>query len=98
MAIVYVKDGKATIEDRYAIGFVTPILDDCQDWKLVSGEEVDGWTIVEFSRKIQATDTIQDRTIVAGIITLRLILILPNNTSFSSFLCFILFAFFSFLF
>jgi len=60
-----VRDGKAEITDRHAIDKIMPIVDDCQDWVLINGEENDGVTIIEASRKLNTKDN-QDRPVMGG--------------------------------
>lgn len=57
-----VEGGVASVEDLFATAKETPVRDGCQDWKLVSGEESDGVTIIEVTRKLQTGDD-QDRDI-----------------------------------
>eukprot|EP01113_Clastostelium_recurvatum_P036458 TRINITY_DN519_c0_g1_i1.p1 TRINITY_DN519_c0_g1~~TRINITY_DN519_c0_g1_i1.p1 ORF type:complete len:607 (+),score=152.87 TRINITY_DN519_c0_g1_i1:1805-3625(+) len=66
VSLSYVINGVASVEDRYTVGFTTPVLDDCQDWVLVSGEEANGVTTVELTRQLTANDPIQDRAIPPG--------------------------------
>merc|ERR1719397_1326386 len=52
--------GTMGVRDRYVLSqrpgtrnsFEQPINDNCQDWKLIKGEEINGTTILELSRKI----------------------------------------------
>jgi hypothetical protein len=55
-----VKEGKTTINDMYALAKDTPMMDDCQNWDLISGEEANGMTTVEAKRRLNTNDT-QDR-------------------------------------
>jgi len=64
--------GTAVVKDRYALSqfsggnyFQEPITDNCQDWELIKGEEINGKTILEVSRKIDTGDS-QDRPIPLG--------------------------------
>lgn len=59
------EEGNVKVEDRYAMAKETPILDDCQSWKLVAGEETQGVTIIEVRRKLDTKD-FQDRPITSG--------------------------------
>ena len=45
------------IQDRYAERRELPPIDESQDWFLVSGQEKDGVTILEFSRKFITCDS-----------------------------------------
>ena len=45
-----------TIQDRYATGRFLPSVDLSQDWFLVSGEEENGYTILEFTRNLTSCD------------------------------------------
>lgn len=65
----YVVDGSPKIMDRHAMRqypstnfFMAPKNDDCQDWELSSGEEIDEFTILEISRLLDTND-LQDRPI-----------------------------------
>lgn len=62
--IVYgwVKDGTVEIFDAYAMGETMPMLDECQSWTLVAGEEVAGVTTLEVMRPLDTGDN-QDRPI-----------------------------------
>jgi uncharacterized protein YegJ (DUF2314 family) len=58
-------DGTTQIHDRFATAKAYPMEDDCSDWELVSGKEVNGTTIVEVMRKLDTNDK-QDRPFYAG--------------------------------
>ena len=45
-----------TLQDRFAEGRVPPTIDEQQDWILESGEQKNGFTILEFSRKYVTCD------------------------------------------
>ena len=45
------------LKDRYAETRVRPPIDKSQDWFLISGEEENGFTILEFSRNLTTCDT-----------------------------------------
>ncbi|KAK3732360.1 hypothetical protein QZH41_018734, partial [Actinostola sp. cb2023] len=59
MVIGWVKNGKVFLTDRHGDGHY-PKLDDHNDYKLISGEESNGRTILKFSRMIDTCDK-QDR-------------------------------------
>ena len=44
------------MQDRFAPDRVPPTIDESQDWELKSGEEEEGFTILEFSRKYVTCD------------------------------------------
>ena len=44
------------LQDRYATGRFLPPVDLSQDWFLVSGEEENGYTILEFTRNLTSCD------------------------------------------
>ena len=44
------------MQDRFAAGRVPPAVDEQQDWDLDSGEEENGFTVLEFSRKYVTCD------------------------------------------
>ena len=48
------------MQDRFAIGHYQPPVDPSQDWFLVSGEEENGYTILEFTRNLTSCDVIND--------------------------------------
>ena len=45
------------LKDRYAEIRARPPIDKSQDWFLISGEEENGFTILEFSRNLTTCDT-----------------------------------------
>ena len=45
------------LKDRYAETRARPPIDKSQDWFLISGEEENGFTILEFSRNLTTCDT-----------------------------------------
>ncbi len=49
MMVAWVDEEGSFVTDRYAMERKMPVLDDCQDWQLISGTEVDGKTIFEVS-------------------------------------------------
>nr|XP_042896022.1 DBH-like monooxygenase protein 1 isoform X2 [Parasteatoda tepidariorum] len=56
IAFGWVKNGKAFLQDRYAHKNGIPVLDDQQDWHLLSGYENITHTILQFSRKFDTCD------------------------------------------
>ena len=44
------------LQDRFAIDRYLPPVDESQDWFLVSGEEENGYTILEFTRNLTTCD------------------------------------------
>ena len=44
------------MQDRFAIDRFLPPVDESQDWFLVSGEEENGYTILEFTRSLTNCD------------------------------------------
>lgn len=44
------------LQDRFAIDRYLPSVDESQDWFLVSGVEENGYTILEFTRKLTTCD------------------------------------------
>ena len=49
-------DHNAILQDRFVIDRYLPPVDESQDWFLVSGEEENGYTILEFTRKLITCD------------------------------------------
>ena len=45
------------LQDRYAAGRMLPSIDSSQDWFLISGKEVDGFTTLEFTRNLTTCDS-----------------------------------------
>ncbi|XP_078689271.1 DBH-like monooxygenase protein 1 homolog [Branchiostoma floridae x Branchiostoma belcheri] len=62
IVIGWVADGTAHLTDRYADGNAQPIVDESQDWELVSGYENGTHTVLRFNRKLTTCDT-KDRLI-----------------------------------
>jgi len=58
-------NGEPQITDRHALTFSEPVIDKCQDWELVGGEQGDGYTTFHVKRKFDTGDT-QDRKLVEG--------------------------------
>ena len=56
--------GKAHATDRWAKDHKTQLVDDCQDWKAVSGIEKRGHTTIHLQRKLDTKDVNQDRPFV----------------------------------
>ena len=46
----------AILQDHFAIDRYLPPVDESQDWFLVSGEEENGYTILEFTRSLTSCD------------------------------------------
>ena len=46
----------AILQDRFAIDRFLPAVDESQDWFLVSGEEENGYTVLEFTRNLSTCD------------------------------------------
>jgi hypothetical protein len=63
IVIGWVKDNKAYLKDCYASDKSTPIEDEKQDYKLIDGAEIDGYTILKFRRKLITCDEANDRPI-----------------------------------
>jgi hypothetical protein len=61
--IGWVKDNKAYLKDCSASDKSTPIEDEKQDYKLIDGAEIDGYTILKFRRKLITCDEANDRPI-----------------------------------
>jgi len=68
VALAYVENGQAVLEDRYSNGYMLPILDDSNSITLVDGTETGGVTRVTFRRPLAAADA-QDRQISATGVT-----------------------------
>ncbi|CAD5112484.1 DgyrCDS1700 [Dimorphilus gyrociliatus] len=62
VVIGWVKAGKVSFEDRHAVGNSEPRLDKSQDWRLLSGQEKEHYTILKFERNLRTCDP-QDRDI-----------------------------------
>ena len=45
-----------SLQDRFAVDRFLPPTDESQDWFLVSGEEENGYTILEFTRNLTSCD------------------------------------------
>eukprot|EP01118_Nematostelium_gracile_P010937 TRINITY_DN3844_c0_g1_i5.p1 TRINITY_DN3844_c0_g1~~TRINITY_DN3844_c0_g1_i5.p1 ORF type:complete len:256 (-),score=44.13 TRINITY_DN3844_c0_g1_i5:24-791(-) len=58
----WVIDGVVSHQDRFAVAKAYPSEDACNDWNLVSGIEQNGFTILEYTRKLDTGD-LQDRAI-----------------------------------
>ncbi|XP_059175991.1 uncharacterized protein LOC131955763 [Physella acuta] len=63
--IGWVKDGQAFFKDRHALGNFMPVLDDRQDWSLISATEVGEFTTLVFIRSLWLCGP-DDRPIVPG--------------------------------
>ncbi|XP_064652353.1 DBH-like monooxygenase protein 1 homolog [Lineus longissimus] len=64
--IGWVKEGKAILQDRYAVGNMKPTLDAEKNVELLTGKEEDGYTILKFKRKLDTCDPDHDRAIPSG--------------------------------
>ena len=53
---IIVANDVATLQDRFADIRATPTVDPQQDWKLLGAEEENGYTIMEFTRKLVTCD------------------------------------------
>lgn len=62
----WVSGSSVEIQDRYSTKKILPTEDDCSHWKLVSGQEVDGVTVIEVRRLLDTQDS-QDRPFVSGL-------------------------------
>ena len=58
------------LQDRYAEQQALPSIDASQDWFLVSGEEENGFTVLEFNRNLTSCD---DRDLNIGVSTIIII-------------------------
>ena len=77
IAIGWVKDNKAYLKDCYASEKSTPIEDKIQDYRLIDGAEIDGYTILKFSRKLITCDEANDKPI--KVFFLIYIIFIQNN-------------------
>ena len=59
MATVDDSTGAGSVNDYHAFSQVAPIMDEQQDWTLVSGSQADGWTTVTATRAL-VTGDLQD--------------------------------------
>ena len=53
------------LQDRYAVAQALPPVDSSQDWCLISANEKDGYTIMEFKRNFTTCD-VKDRDITVN--------------------------------
>ncbi|CAF1481989.1 unnamed protein product [Rotaria sordida] len=57
IGVGWISDGKIHFEDRFATGFITPIIDNTTtDWFALNGKEENGWTAIQFKRKVDTCD------------------------------------------
>jgi hypothetical protein len=56
-------NGKAYLKDTFTSDFSMPIIDKSQDLQLISGAELNGYTIIKFKRKLNTCDKIEDNEI-----------------------------------
>lgn len=61
--IGWVKDNKPYLKDCHAESKTRPILDKQQDYILLDGAEIDGYTILKFKRKLITCDLADDKNI-----------------------------------
>jgi hypothetical protein len=54
-------DGQTVFHDRFAAARAPPSVDEQQDWKLEAGEEENGFTVLEFSRKLITCDKLRQQ-------------------------------------
>ena len=54
--------GLQLLQDRFAASHTLPSIDDIQNVELISSNETDGWTTLEFKRKLTGCDP-KDRSI-----------------------------------
>ena len=66
--IGWVKDNKPFLKDCYANGQSAPIEDSKQDYHLIDGNEIDGYTILKFKCKLLTCDELNDKEIKVRII------------------------------
>ena len=63
IVIGWYKDNAAYLKDCHATGKSSPIIDAEQDYVLLDGAEVDGYTILKFKRKLITNDQANDMDI-----------------------------------
>jgi len=66
IVIGWVKEDKSFIKDFYAISQLKPLIDANQDYHLLYSEESNGYTILQFKRKLVTCDKYFDRIIKVG--------------------------------
>ncbi|CAF4772742.1 unnamed protein product [Rotaria sp. Silwood1] len=58
IGVGWIADGKMYFQDRFAFGFTTPIIDNTTtDWFALNGKEENGWTALQFKRKLETCDS-----------------------------------------
>jgi hypothetical protein len=62
------------LQDRFAIDRFPPPVDESQDWFLVSGEEENHYTVLEFTRNLTTCDD-KDLDIKVGIVAHHCIIV-----------------------
>ena len=67
------------IQDRYAKKNGAPLLDQHQDWELISGNETGEFTVLKFSRKLVTCDEEDNDITVRGHFTLKANLMLRQT-------------------
>ncbi|XP_014663258.1 PREDICTED: LOW QUALITY PROTEIN: DBH-like monooxygenase protein 1 [Priapulus caudatus] len=73
----WVKNGNVYLQDRKAFDYVQPSIDASQDWTLISGQEVNGVTMLKVRRALDTCDDDDDSIITDG--TIRVIWALNQN-------------------
>ena len=63
IVIGWIKEGKGYLKDYYAINRLAPLIDVKQDYDLLYANESNGYTILEFKRKLVTCDKYFDRNI-----------------------------------
>lgn len=66
IAISWVEDstGKPHLKDTYTTGFTSPQIDPIQDWFLIDAAQVDGYTMIKMTRKLDTCDRDHDLAIL----------------------------------
>ncbi|CAF0842897.1 unnamed protein product [Didymodactylos carnosus] len=58
IGVGWISNGNIYFQDRYAHGFQTPMIDNTTtDWFAMNGKEENGWTAIQFRRKLETCDT-----------------------------------------
>ncbi|CAF1244576.1 unnamed protein product, partial [Didymodactylos carnosus] len=66
IGIGWISNGTVYFQDRYAYGLSMPVIDNTtKDWFPLNGKEENGWTAIQFKRKLDTCD-IMDVTIKSG--------------------------------
>jgi len=56
VVVGWVKDGQAYLKDYHTTAHSHPVVDQSQDWTLISGSENNQWTVLKFQRKLDTCD------------------------------------------